>query len=49
MRSRVIILVLLAFVAALGTVYFARNWLEAQRADFAAYPGVVPETRHRYR
>jgi pilus assembly protein CpaB len=32
MKLRVVILVLFAFGAALGTALFARNWLEAQRA-----------------
>lgn len=38
MKFRVIILVGFAFLAALGTVYFARNWLEAQRAALNQAP-----------
>lgn len=42
MKIRVVILVLLAFGAALGTVYFARNWLEAQRAAMTQAPAPPP-------
>lgn len=42
MKLRVVILVLLAFGAALGTVYFARNWMEAQRAALNQGPPPPP-------
>ena len=42
MKLRVVILVLLAFGAALGTVYFARNWMDAQRAAMSQAPAPPP-------
>ena len=42
MKLRVVILVLLAFGAALGTVYFARNWMDAQRAAMTQSPPPPP-------
>jgi len=38
MKIRVVLLILLAFGAALGTVYFARNWMAAQRAAMTQPP-----------
>lgn len=38
MRTRLILLILVAFGAALGTVYFAHNWMEAQRAAITQAP-----------
>ena len=46
MKLRVIILVLLAFGAALGTVYFARNWMEAQRAALNQGPPPPPPAQN---
>lgn len=43
MKSRLVILILLAFVAAFGTVYLARNWMEAQRAAMSQAPVPAPE------
>ncbi len=42
MSMRAIVLVLFALGAALGTVFFAQNWMDAQRAAMAAQ---VPEPR----
>jgi len=38
MRIRLVLLILIAFGAALGTVWFARNWMEAQRAAMTQAP-----------
>lgn len=46
MKLRVVVLVMLAFGAALGTVYFARNWLEAQRAAMVQSPPPPPQAQN---
>lgn len=46
MRTRVILLILVAFGAALGTVYFARNWMEAQRAAMTQAPPPPPSAKN---
>lgn len=38
MRMRLVLMILVAFGAALGTVYFAHNWMEAQRAAMTQAP-----------
>jgi pilus assembly protein CpaB len=44
MKMRVVLLIVLAFGAAMGTVYFAHNWMEAQRAAMSQAP--APEPAH---
>jgi len=46
MRMRLVLLVLFALSAALGTVYFAHNWLEAQRAAMTQAPPAPPPAKN---
>ena len=43
MNSRLVILIVLAFAAAFGTVYLARNWMDAERASMTQSPAPAPE------
>ena len=46
MRMRLVFLILVAFGAAIGTVIFARNWMEAQRAAMTQAPPPPPSAKN---